>query len=92
MLFRSQAAYDAAVVCEGSKITFHLAAPTADFNYTVTLSSFAPVRKDADTGEKYDDKVLSNGPYKIESYVKKDKMILVRNALRLLIVILFGVF
>ena len=74
-----QAAYDAAVVCEGSKITFHLNAPIADFNYTVTLSSFAPVRKDADTGEKYDDKVLSNGPYKIESYVKKDKMVLVRN-------------
>ena len=74
-----QAAYDAAVVCEGSKITFHLAAPAADFNYTVTLSSFAPVRKDADTGEKYDDKVLSNGPYKIESYVKKDKLVLVRN-------------
>lgn len=74
-----QAAYDAAVVCEGSKITFKLAAPAADFNYTVTLSAFAPVRKDADTGEKYDDKVLSNGPYKIESYVKKDKLVLVRN-------------
>jgi peptide/nickel transport system substrate-binding protein len=74
-----QAAYDAAVVCEGSKITFNLAAPVADFNYTVTLSAFAPVRKDADTGEKYDDKPLSNGPYKIESYVKKDKLVLVRN-------------
>ena len=74
-----QAAYDAAVVCEGSKITFKLNAPVADFNYTVTLSAFAPVRKDADTGEKYDDKVLSNGPYKIESYVKKDKLVLVRN-------------
>ncbi len=74
-----QAAYDAAVVCEGSKITFKLGSPVADFNYTVTLSSFAPVRKDADTGEKYDDKVLSNGPYKIESYVKKDKLVLVRN-------------
>ena len=74
-----QAAYDAAVVCEGSKITFKLASPVADFNYTVTLSAFAPVRKDADTGEKYDDKPLSNGPYKIESYTKKDKLILVRN-------------
>ena len=74
-----QAAYDAAVSCEGSKITFKLASPAADFNYTVTLSAFAPVRKDADTGENYDDKVLSNGPYKIESYVKKDKLVLVRN-------------
>ncbi len=74
-----QADYDAAVTCEGSKITFKLASPVADFNYTVTLSSFAPVRKDADTGENYDDNVLSNGPYKIESYVKKDKLVLVRN-------------
>ena len=74
-----QAAYDAAVFCEGSKITFKLNAPASDFNYTVTLSAFAPVRKDADTGEKYDDKPLSNGPYKIESYVKKDKLVLVRN-------------
>lgn len=74
-----QAAYDAAVTCEGSKLTFKLNSAVADFNYTVTLSAFAPVRKDADTGEKYDDKVLSNGPYKIESYVKKDKLVLVRN-------------
>lgn len=74
-----QAAYDKAVTCEGNTITFNLAAPSTDFNYTVTLSSFAAVRKDADTGEKYDDTVLSNGPYKIESYVKKDSMVLVRN-------------
>lgn len=74
-----QAAYDAAVTCEGSKLTFHLNAASADFNATVTLSAFAPVRKDADTGEKYDDRPLSNGPYKIESYVKKDKLVLVRN-------------
>jgi len=74
-----QAAFDAAVVCEGNKITFNLAKPASDFNYTVTLSSFAAVRKDADTGEKYDDAVLSDGPYKIESYVKKDKLVLVRN-------------
>ena len=74
-----QAAYDKAVTCDGNKITFNLSKPSTDFNYTVTLSAFAPVRKDADTGEKYDDKVLSNGPYKIESYVKKDKLVLVRN-------------
>ena len=75
----AQAAFDKAVVCEGNKITFHLVQPAADFNYTTTLSAFAPVRKDADKGEKYDDAVLSNGPYKIKSYVKKDKLVLVRN-------------
>ncbi|MBV5268265.1 MAG: hypothetical protein JZU67_07170, partial [Burkholderiaceae bacterium] len=47
--------------------------------YTVTLLAFAPVPKAKDTGEKYDDAVVSNGPYKIESYVKKDKLVLVRN-------------
>jgi peptide/nickel transport system substrate-binding protein len=74
-----QASYDKAVVCEGNKITFNLAKPASDFNYAVTLSAFAAVREDADKGEKYDDSVLSNGPYKIESYEKKDKLVLVRN-------------
>jgi len=74
-----QALYDKAVVCEGNKITFNLANPTADFNYSVTLSAFAPVRKDKDTGEKYDNSVLSTGPYKIQSYKKNSKLILVRN-------------
>jgi peptide/nickel transport system substrate-binding protein len=74
-----QASYDKAVVCEGNKITFNLAKPASDFNYAVTLSAFAAVREDADKGEKYDDNVLSNGPYKIESYEKKDKLVLVRN-------------
>ena len=31
------AAYDKAVECDGQKITFHLAKPIGDFNYTVTL-------------------------------------------------------
>lgn len=74
-----QAAYDKAVTCEGNKITFNLASPATDFNYTVTLSAFAAVPKAADKGEGYDDAVVSNGPYKIESYVKKDKLVLVRN-------------
>ena len=74
-----QALFDKAVTCDGNKITFHLANPTADFNYAVTLSAFAPVRKDADKKATYDDHVLSTGPYMIQSYVKKSKMILVRN-------------
>ncbi|CAB4333108.1 MAG: hypothetical protein F2839_01860 [Actinobacteria bacterium] len=75
----TQALFDKAVACEGNKITFTLASPAADFNYTVTLSSFAAVPKALDKGESYDDAVQSNGPYKIESYVKKDKLVLVRN-------------
>ena len=73
------AAYDQAVSCDGSTITFRLRQPQGDFNYTVTLLSFAPVPKSFDTGEKYDNKPLSNGPYKILTYQKKTKLVLVRN-------------
>jgi peptide/nickel transport system substrate-binding protein len=72
------AAYDKAVVCEGQKITFHLAKPIGDFNYTVTLG-FGAVPKAADTGEKYTNKIMSNGPYKIQTYTKGNEMVLVRN-------------
>ncbi len=73
------AAFDKAVVCEGKKITFNLNKAVGDFNYTVTLSSFAPVPKSADTGEKYDDKVMSSGPYQITEYTKGSQMTLDRN-------------
>jgi peptide/nickel transport system substrate-binding protein len=74
-----QALYDNAVSCADKTITFKLNKVVADFNYTVTLLAFAPVPKAKDTGEKYDDAVVSNGPYKIESYVKAQSMTLVRN-------------
>jgi peptide/nickel transport system substrate-binding protein len=78
-----QADYDKAVTCsaDGKTITFHLNKPVPDFNYTVTLSAFAPVPQSADTGEKYDDHPVSSGPYKISVY-KKGKggqFVLVRN-------------
>lgn len=73
------AAFDKAVVCEGNKITFNLNKPVGDFNYAVTLTSFGPVPKAADTGEKYDDKIVSNGPYKIQEYSKGNQLVLVRN-------------
>ena len=72
------AAFDKAVVCDGNTITFNLALAVPDFNYTVTLGFF-PVPKSADTGEKYDDKPMSNGPYKIQEYSKGSQMVLVRN-------------
>jgi peptide/nickel transport system substrate-binding protein len=75
--------YDKAVTCDGKTITFHLNKPIADFNYTVTLG-FGAVRKSDDTGETYGTVapyVISNGPYKIESYTTGNggKMVLVRN-------------
>lgn len=75
------AAYDKAVECssDNKTITFHLAQPIGDFNYTVTLLAFSPVPKAADTGEKYDDKPVSSGPYKISEYTKGSQLVLVRN-------------
>lgn len=75
------AAFDAAVQCseDNKTITFNLARPVADFNYTVTLPAFSPVPQAKDSGEKYDDAVVSTGPYKISEYTKGQKMTLVRN-------------
>jgi peptide/nickel transport system substrate-binding protein len=75
------AAFDKAVQCspDGKTITFHLSKAAGDFNYTVTLTAFAPVPKSKDTGEKYDDAVVSNGPYKITEYTKGQQLVLERN-------------
>jgi peptide/nickel transport system substrate-binding protein len=73
------AAFDNAVSCDGNEVTFRLNAPMSDFNYAVTLLSFAPVREDADTGEQYDQRPLSNGPYKIETNDSGRQLVLVRN-------------
>ena len=74
-----QAAYDKAVSCDGKTITFNLSVPVADFNYTTTLLAFSPVPKASDTGEKYDMRPVSSGPYKIESYTIGKSLVLVRN-------------
>jgi peptide/nickel transport system substrate-binding protein len=72
------AAFDKAVVCNGQKITFHLNKPIGDFNNTVALGMGA-VPKAADTGEKYTKMIMSDGPYKIQTYTKGNEMVLVRN-------------
>jgi peptide/nickel transport system substrate-binding protein len=76
-----QAAFDKAVSCssDNKTITFNLNQPVGDFNYTVTLTAFAAVPKAKDTGEKYDDKPMSDGPYKIQEYTKGQQLVLVRN-------------
>ncbi len=73
------AAFDKAVTCDGPTITFHLNQPAGDFGYTVTLPAVSPVPKAADTGEKYDDKPVSSGPYKVQEYTKGAQLVLVRN-------------
>jgi len=61
------AAYDTAVVCRGTTITFALSAPVSDFNEMVTQSAFAPVKKSADKGGEGTFEVFSSGPYKLSS-------------------------
>jgi peptide/nickel transport system substrate-binding protein len=77
------AAFDKAVVCspDGKTITFHLNRPAPDFNYTTTLTAFAGVPKAKDTGEKYDNKIISDGPYKVAEYTKGQQLVLDRNTL-----------
>lgn len=75
------AAFDKAITCseDGKTVTFNLNQPVGDFNYAVTLTAFSPVPQAKDTGEKYDDAVVSTGPYKISEYTKGQKLVLVRN-------------
>ena len=74
-----QELYDKAVTCQGKTITFNLNRSFADFNYVLTYPAGAPVKASKDTGEKYDLRPYSNGPYKIKSYKIGDQMHLIRN-------------
>lgn len=75
------ASFDKALECssDNKTVTFHLAKPAGDFNYTTTLTAFSPVPKTKDKGEKYDDKPVSSGPYKIIEYTKGQQLVLDRN-------------
>jgi peptide/nickel transport system substrate-binding protein len=68
-----QKLYDKAVVCNGNKITYHLNSPHGDFNQTVYMPAFAAIRKDKDTGAKYDYTPFSDGPYMLQGTFDKDK-------------------
>ncbi len=75
-----QALYDKAVTCKGNTITFNLNRSFADFNYALTYPAASPVKPSKDTGDKYDIRPFSDGPYKIASYKQGDELHLVRNA------------
>lgn len=61
-----QQAFSKAVSCTGSTITFHLSAPTADFNEMLTLPAFSPIKKAKDKGKDGTYAVFSAGPYTLE--------------------------
>lgn len=74
-----QALYNKAVTCKKKTVTFNLNRSFADFNYVLTYPAGAPVKASKDTGDKYDLRPYSNGPYKIARYKIGDTMELVRN-------------
>ncbi|WP_267242121.1 ABC transporter substrate-binding protein [Streptomyces sp. PR69] len=60
-------------------IVFELRKPFAEFPYATVLPTFAPVPKAQDKGPQYDNRPFSSGPYKIESYARDKRLVLVRN-------------
>lgn len=60
------AAFDKAVTCSGSTITFRLSTPVSDFNEMVTQPAFAPYKKSQDKGNASTYTVFSSGPYMLK--------------------------
>jgi len=69
-----KAAFDKAVTCEGSTITYHFKKPWADFPLAIAaLHMMDPYRADKDQGDKSNYQIFSNGPYKLEGAWDKQK-------------------
>lgn len=62
----AQAAFDKAVSCDGSKVTFRLSTPMVDFNQVVALPVFAPVKKAKDLKQDGTYAIFSSGPYQLQ--------------------------
>ncbi|CAM5546284.1 ABC transporter substrate-binding protein [Streptomyces spiroverticillatus] len=60
-------------------IVFELNRPVAEFSSIATLPTFAPVPQKQEKGAQYDARPFSSGPYKIDSYARDKKLVLVRN-------------
>lgn len=76
---RGQDLFDSAVTCRGPTITFRLREPVVDFNEATTLLAFSPVRRDRDTGERYEQQPLASGPYEVAEYAEGLTLVLRRN-------------
>ncbi|MEV0663531.1 ABC transporter substrate-binding protein [Actinomadura luteofluorescens] len=60
-------------------VVFRLKEPSMDWPKITTLPTFAPVPKAKDTGVNFDKRPFSSGPYKVESYDRGQRLVLVRN-------------
>ncbi|MGA8114898.1 MAG: ABC transporter substrate-binding protein [Actinocatenispora sp.] len=64
---------------DAKTIVFHLRRPHGDFPYLATATQFAPVPQPKDDGVDYENHPVSSGPYRIETFEKNKKLVLVRN-------------
>ncbi len=64
---KGQVAFDKAVTCDGSTVTFRLSTPMADFNQVVALPVFAPFKESQDKAKDGTYAVFSNGPYRLKA-------------------------
>lgn len=62
-----QAAFDKAVTCKDSTITFTLSSPLSDFNELVSQPAFGPVKKEEDRRDTGGYDVFSAGPYMLQN-------------------------
>ncbi|MFE0042498.1 ABC transporter substrate-binding protein [Streptomyces albireticuli] len=60
-------------------IVFELRKPFAEFPNATAMPTFAPVPQARDKGPQYDNRPFSSGPYKVGSYARGKKLVLVRN-------------
>lgn len=71
---------DSLVIDKAKKtITFKLAEPRPDFNFTLAMSSYAATPVKLDTKEKYDKQPVSCGPYIVKHRTIDKSMTLTRN-------------
>ncbi|MEU8582997.1 ABC transporter substrate-binding protein [Streptomyces abikoensis] len=60
-------------------IVFELRKPFAEFPNATAMPTFAPVPPARDKGPQYDNRPFSSGPYRIDTYARGKKLVLVRN-------------
>ena len=60
-------------------IVFHFVTPRPDMPFAAAMSMTAPVPRDKDTRFEYDNRPFASGPYKIATYQRGQRLILVRN-------------
>jgi peptide/nickel transport system substrate-binding protein len=64
---------------DDNTIVFKLNRAVSTFEGTASMPNFSPVQEKMDTKTQYDNKPQATGPYKIESYIRKKSLTLVRN-------------